>query len=83
MKEFIFGFTSAIIDLFVNLFNLLPQSPIAYLVSSIDKLDIIPYINFFIPFDFAYAALSMWLLCVGTYYTYNFVMAVVNKTGIL
>lgn len=54
--------------------NLLPSSPFqTNLDGTIEKLDFLPYLNWFIPFDNCVKILNLWLISIIAYYIYSFV----------
>lgn len=53
--------------------NLLPDSPFK-LIDNSPVSDLLPYINFFIPFDFVIATLELWLAAIAVYYIYSVVL---------
>lgn len=52
---------------------LLPNSPFKLIDNSPIK-EFLPYINWFIPFDFIIATLTAWLTAIGVYYIYSVVL---------
>lgn len=70
------------------LISKLPGSPFADLQSSIGEIPFLGFINYFIPFDFAVTALSVWAPCMLAWRSYKLVkrifMDIVNKaSGVL
>lgn len=56
----------------LDIINWLPQSPFQSTYDGvIYKLDFLPYLNWFIPFDNALMILQLWLPCIITYYLYD------------
>jgi hypothetical protein len=63
----------AIQQAMLSVINLLPDSPFKLIDNSPVK-DLLPYINFFIPFDFVIATLELWLSAITIYYIYSVVL---------
>lgn len=60
--------------LILAIYNILPNSPFQTTVDGeIYKLDFLPYLNWFIPFDNCLKITSAWLLCIVTYYAFTFI----------
>jgi len=52
---------------------LLPDSPFQAIDNSA-VAQYLPYINWFIPFDFVVTTLSLWLVAIGVYYAYSVIL---------
>ena len=52
---------------------LLPDSPFQAIDNSAVS-QYLPYINWFIPFDFVVTTLSLWLVAIGVYYAYSVIL---------
>jgi len=53
--------------------NLLPGSPFK-LIDNTPIKDYLPYLNWFLPFDFVVATLELWLVAITGYYVYSVVL---------
>ncbi len=67
-----------ICDLLIALINILPNSPTDVLLSQIDNMEYLGFVNYFIPFDFCAIALNSWLVCVGIYYGVKYAKQFIN-----
>ena len=66
--------------LLMAVINLLPNSPFqTTLNGEIYKLDFLPYLNWFVPFDNCLKITQIWIVAVSAYYLYDIVSGVVNK----
>ncbi len=52
---------------------LLPSSPFKMLDNTPVK-DILPYINWFVPFGFIVSTLELWLVAIAGYYLYSIIL---------
>jgi len=52
---------------------LLPDSPFKLIDNSPIK-DLLPYINWFIPFDFMVTTFTAWLVAIAVYYVYSVIL---------
>lgn len=59
-------------DILDALLSLLPSAPFRAMLSQIDGIDVLGYVNYFIPFDFCAKCLNSWLVCVLAYYIYKY-----------
>ncbi|MDE7324129.1 MAG: hypothetical protein K2N73_15730 [Lachnospiraceae bacterium] len=60
--------------------SILPNSPFqTTLDGEIYKLDFLPYLNWFIPFDNCLKITQLWLAAITLYYVYDIVMDIVNR----
>lgn len=66
-------------DLLDILLELLPMAPFRAMLSQIEGVDVLGYVNFFIPFDFAATCLNSWLVCVAAYYVYKYLKQAIEK----
>lgn len=63
----------SIVDLILNILSILPNSPFSEFMSVTGGFsEMLPYINWFIPFDFCLMVLSVWVCAVGAYYIYKY-----------
>lgn len=53
--------------------SVLPDSPFKLLDNSPIK-SLLPYINWFIPFDFVVSTLELWLAAIAVYYIYSVIL---------
>lgn len=66
--------------LFMAVINLLPSSPFQTNVDGIlYKLDFLPYLNWFVPFDNCLKIIQIWLPCIVAYYLYDVIIGIVNR----
>lgn len=61
-----------IFDIFDSLLSLLPSAPFILMLGKIDNIDVLGYVNYFIPFDFCAVCINLWLVCVLAYYIYKY-----------
>lgn len=68
--------TSALVNLAASIISIFPESPFAHIdgdfVSWLST--ILPYVNWFIPFDKIVATLGLWLAAIAIYYVYQIVL---------
>ena len=60
-----------------SLISNLPASPFTGMIDSIGEIPFLGFINYFIPFDFAVSALSIWVTCMLAWRTFRLVKRVV------
>ena len=66
--------------LILAILNILPNSPFqTTLDGEIYKLNFLPYLNWFVPFDNALKITRLWLVGVIAYYLYDVVVYVVKR----
>lgn len=66
--------------LLLAILNILPDSPFqTTLDGEIYKLDFLPYLNWFVPFDNALKITQLWLIGIIAYYLYDVVIYVVKR----
>lgn len=58
------------------LISKLPQSPFSELLAGIGDIPFLGFVNYFIPFDFAVTALSVWAPCMLAWRVYRLVKRV-------
>lgn len=67
------------------LISKLPASPFGELLEGIGEIPYLGFLNFFIPFDFAASALSVWAPCMLAWRVYRLVkrvfMDIINKAS--
>lgn len=59
------------------LISKLPMSPFKELMSGMDEIPFLGFINYFIPFDFAVTALSVWAPCMLAWRSYRLVKRII------
>jgi hypothetical protein len=66
-------------SLLLGVVNLLPDSPFQTLLEGeLYKLDFLPYVNWFIPFDNALRITELWLVSMIAYYLYDTVKGIIQ-----
>ena len=61
----------AIVQLLTGMVSMLPASPFAEMLDSIEEIPYLGYLNWLIPFDRFVPLMGGWLVCMGTYYLYQ------------
>lgn len=61
-----------IFDILDVLLSLLPMAPFRAFISEVGEIEMLGYVNYFIPFDFCASLMNRWLLCVSAYYIYKY-----------
>lgn len=76
--DFLEWLTEKFSDIWGNIINYLPKSPITWLTSNptIDKY--MGYVNWFIPVYLWVGILEAWLVAIGAYYIYQIILRWVN-----
>lgn len=64
-------------DLLKSIIDLLPDSPFTMLSNS-PIADYLPYINYFVDFEFIVNTLLLWLIAVAGYYTYSVILRMIK-----
>lgn len=62
-------------DILDVLIGLLPSAPFRVMLSKLSNssgLDVLGYVNYFIPFQFCATCMNAWLACVLAYYIYKY-----------
>ena len=62
-------------DILDVLISILPNAPFAIMLHNLSNdsgLNVLGYVNFFIPFHFCATCMNIWLGCVPAYYVYKF-----------
>lgn len=57
--------------------DMLPNSPFQVLDNTVIK-PYLPYVNWFIPFDFMLSTMETWLAAVAAYYLYSVILRIVK-----
>ena len=66
--------------LFLAILSILPTSPFqTTLGGEIYKLNFLPYLNWFLPFDNALKITQFWVVGIVAYYMYDYVIYIVKK----
>lgn len=62
-------------DILDVLINILPSAPFRVMLSQLadsSGMDVLGYVNYFIPFKFCATCMNAWLACVLAYYVYKY-----------
>ena len=64
--------------LIMSCINYLPTSPFSSAMAdyTLERLDFLPQLNWFIPFDNCLQITNLWASCILAYYVFNFVKSV-------
>lgn len=54
--------------------SLLPDSPFTAIIAAIEKLDFLPYLNWFVPVGTLIGIGTAWLTCISVYYLYQVIL---------
>lgn len=69
-------------DILDILISLLPAAPFRALLSDLAEssgMDVLGYVNYFIPFKFCATCMNAWLACVLAYYVYKYLKEVISQ----
>lgn len=69
-------------DILNVLISLLPAAPFRAMLSDLadsSGMDVLGYVNYFIPFKFCATCMNAWLACVLAYYIYKYLKEVINQ----
>ena len=69
-------------DILDALISLLPAAPFRAMLSELadsSGMDVLGYVNYFIPFKFCATCMNAWLACVLAYYVYKYLKQVINN----
>lgn len=69
-------------DILDALISLLPAAPFRTMLSELANssgMDVLGYVNYFIPFKFCSSCMNVWLACVLVYYIYKYLKQVINN----
>lgn len=69
-------------DILDVLISLLPAAPFRSMLSELANssgIDVLGYVNYFIPFKFCASCMNAWLACVLAYYIYKYLKQVINN----
>lgn len=63
----------------LGLLNILPNSPFKHMADSIEGLDYLGFLNWFIPFDVCLIMLETWLISMAAYLIYKLIRDRIHK----
>lgn len=69
-------------DILDILISLLPAAPFRAMLSDLadsSGMDVLGYVNYFIPFKFCATCMNAWLACVLAYYVYKYLKEVISQ----
>lgn len=69
-------------DILDVLISLLPAAPFRAMLSDLadsSGMDVLGYVNYFIPFKFCATCMNAWLACVLAYYVYKYLKEVISQ----
>ena len=69
-------------DILDVLISLLPAAPFRAMLSDLAEssgMDVLGYVNYFIPFKFCATCMNAWLACVLAYYVYKYLQEVISQ----
>lgn len=69
-------------DILDILISLLPAAPFRAMLSDLAEssgMDVLGYVNYFIPFKFCATCMNTWLACVLAYYVYKYLKEVISQ----
>lgn len=69
-------------DILDILISLLPAAPFRAMLSDLAEssgMDVLGYVNYFIPFKFCATCMNAWLACVLAYYVYKYLKEVISQ----
>ena len=81
MSDLILEAIGLIFDIVDSLLSFLPSAPFIVMLGKIDDIDVLGYVNYFIPFDFCAVCINLWLVCVLAYYIYKYLKKAVDDYG--
>jgi len=79
MTDLLKGSIEILFSILDVLLSILPMTPFKIMISQIDGIDYLGYVNWFLPFDFASKCFRAWLGCVIAYYIYKYLKEALNK----
>lgn len=77
-SELIKGAIGLFFDILDIIIGILPSAPFRAMLSQIEGIDVLGYVNYFIPFDFCAKCLNAWLACVLAFYVYRFLRTAID-----
>lgn len=60
-----------VFDILTALINILPASPFIAYVKYAEGIELLGYLNWFVPFDIFAVMLESWIACMAIYYAYR------------
>ena len=69
-------------DILDVLISLLPAAPFRAMLSDLAEssgMNVLGYVNYFIPFKFCATCMNAWLACVLAYYVYKYLKEVISQ----
>lgn len=81
MSGLIMDAIGLIFDIFDSLLSFLPSTPFIVMLEKIEDIDVLGYVNYFIPFDFCAVCINLWLVCVLAYYVYKYLKKAIDNYG--
>ncbi|WP_095176012.1 MULTISPECIES: hypothetical protein [Blautia] len=60
-----------VFNILTALINILPASPFLAYAKFAEGIDLLGYLNWFVPFDIFALMLESWIVCMGLYYSYR------------
>lgn len=79
--EILKGAIGVFFDILDVLISLLPAAPFRAMLSNLENssgMDVLGYVNYFIPFKFCAVCFDAWLACVIAYYIYKYLRQAIN-----
>lgn len=80
-SEALKGIINVFFDILDILLSLLPSAPFRAMLGTLSNssgMDVLGYVNFFIPFKFCATCFDIWLGCVIAYYVYKYLKQAIN-----
>lgn len=81
MSGLILDTINLIFDIFDSLLSFLPSAPFIVMLGKVDNIDVLGYVNYFVPFDFCAVCINLWLVCVLAYYVYKYLKKAIDNYG--
>lgn len=75
------GVIGVFFDILDVLISILPQAPFRAMLASLSNssgMDVLGYVNYFIPFKFCATCFDTWLGCVIAYYIYKYLKQAIS-----
>lgn len=79
MGEIIKAGIGAVFDILDILIGILPSAPFRAFLNEIGSVDVLGYVNYFIPFSFCAKCMNAWLACVLAYYVYRYLKRAIQN----
>ena len=80
-SEVLKGIIGVFFDILDILISILPQAPFRAMLANLSNssgMDVLGYVNYFIPFQFCATCFDLWLGCVIAYYVYKYLRQAIN-----